>query len=201
MLVKQRKASLRLTERNRLRPGGSLAAERAKRSRAAQDHFLSAFPPIPGRRIALYAAMRGEVGTDRIRSRCLAGGSLLFYPRVMEDGDLSFFRHREGDGWVAGRFGIREPAAAPGDEGVRGGFDLVVVPGLAFDPAGRRLGQGYGYYDRFLAGLGGTALTVGLAFSWQLVPDVPVDTWDVPVDAVVTEDGIIRPSGAAAEGT
>ncbi len=200
MLVKQRKASLRLTERNRLRPGWNSAADRDGRSLAAQDRFLSAFPPIPGRRIALYAAMRGEVGTDRIRSRCLAGGVHLFYPRVMEDGELSFFRHRETDGWVPGRFGIREPQAVPGDEGVRGGFDLVVVPGLAFDLHGRRLGQGYGYYDRFLAALGGTALTVGLAFSWQLVPEVPVDAWDVPVDAVVTEDGIIRPSGAAAEG-
>lgn len=201
MLVKERKASLRLTERNRMRAHGNPAAERARRSLAAQDRFLSAFPPIPGRRVALYADVGGEVGTDRIRSRCLAGGVHLYYPRVMEDGELSFFRHREGDGWVPGRFGIREPQAAPGDEGARGGFDLVVVPGLAFDPRGRRLGQGYGYYDRFLAALDGTALTVGLAYSWQLVPEVPVDAWDVPVDAVVTEDGIIRPSGAAAEGT
>lgn len=201
MLVSQRKASLRLTERNRLRAGGNPAADRAGRSLAVQGRFLSAFPPVPGRRVALYAAMRGEVGTDLVRSRCLAAGVHLFYPRVMGDGELFFFRHREGDGWVAGRFGIREPRAVPGDEGVRGGFDLVVVPGLAFDSRGRRLGQGYGCYDRFLAALDGTAVTVGLAFSWQLVPEVPVDEWDVPVDAVVTEDGIVRTSGAAAGGT
>jgi 5-formyltetrahydrofolate cyclo-ligase len=201
MLVTQRKDRLRLTERNRLRAGGSSAADRAGRSLAVQDRFLSAFPPIPGRRVALYAAMRGEVGTGLIRSRCLAAGVHLHYPRVMEDGELSFFRHREGDGWVAGRFGIREPKGLPGDESVRAGFDLVVVPGLAFDSRGRRLGQGYGCYDRFLAALDGTAVTVGLAFSWQLVPEVPVDEWDVPVDAVVTEDGIIRVSRAAAGGT
>ena len=201
MLIKQRKASLRLTERNRWRAGSDPAADRAGRSLAVQDRFVSAFPPIPGRRIALYAAMRGEVGTDRIRSLCLARGVHLYYPRVMEDGELSFFRHREGDGWVAGRFGIREPQSVPDNDGVRGGFDLVVVPGLAFDSLGRRLGQGYGYYDRFLAALGGTAVTVGLAFSWQLVPEVPVEAWDVPVDAVVTEDGVIRPSVAAADGT
>ncbi len=201
MLVKQRKASLRLTERSRLRLDRKSAAERGGRSAAAQDHFLSAFPPIPGRRVALYAAMRAEVGTERIRSRCLAAGVLLYYPRVMEDGELSFFRHREGDGWTPGPYGIREPLAGDGDRGVRAGFDLVVVPGLAFDAAGRRLGQGYGYYDRFLASLGGTSLSVGLAFSWQIVPEVPVDAWDVPVDAVVTEDGIIRASAAAAEGT
>ena len=200
MLVKERKASLRLTERNRFRPGGGSAAGRAGRSAAIQERFLAAFPPIPGRGVALYAAVRGEVGTDRIRGRCLAAGVHLYYPRVMDDGELSFFRHREGDGWVSGAFGIREPQVVPGDEGVRGGFDLVVVPGLAFDSHGRRLGQGYGYYDRFLAALGGTALSIGLAFSWQLVPEVPVDAWDVPVDAVVTEDGIIRPSRAVAKG-
>lgn len=192
MLVSQRKANLRLTERNRLRAGADPAAERARRSVAVQERFLIAFPPIPGRRVALYAAMRGEVGTDLIRSRCLAADSHLYYPRVGEDGELSFFRNREGEGWVAGRFGIREPRPLPGDEGVRGGFDIVVVPGLAFDARGRRLGQGYGCYDRFLASLDGLAVTVGLAFSWQLVAEVPVEAWDVPVDAVVTEDGIIR---------
>ncbi len=201
MSVKQRKASLRLTERSRLRLGEPAASERAERSAWAQERFLSAFPPIPGRRVALYAATRGEVGTERIRGRCLAGGVLLYYPRVMEDGGLSFFRHRDGDGWVPGPYGIREPLSAPGDGGVRAGFDIVVVPGLAFDSAGRRLGRGYGYYDRFLAALGGTSLSVGLAFSWQLVPEVPVDAWDVPVDAVVTEEGVIRASGAIAEGT
>ena len=201
MLVTQRKASLRLTERGRLHAGANAAADRAGRSLAIQERFLSAFPPIPGRRVALYSAMRGEAGTDLIRSRCLAAGVHLFYPRVMEDGELSFFRHREGDGWVAGRFGIREPRPVAGEVGVRGGFDLVVVPGLAFDASGRRLGQGYGCYDRFLAALDGTAMTVGLAFSWQLVPEVPVDAWDVPVDAVVTEDGIVRAPRAAADGT
>ncbi|MGE5190679.1 MAG: 5-formyltetrahydrofolate cyclo-ligase [Gemmatimonadota bacterium] len=196
MLVEQRKASLRLTERSRLRAAPDPAADRAARSLSVQERFLSAFPPLPGRRVALYAAMRGEVGTDLIRSRCLAAGVHLYYPRVMDDGELSFFRHREGDGWVPGRFGIREPRAVSGDEGVRAGFDVVVVPGLAFDARGRRLGQGYGCYDRFLAALDGSAVTVGLAFSWQLVPEVPVEAWDVPVDAVVTEDGIVRAAAA-----
>lgn len=201
MLVKQRKATLRLSERSRLRSGSDPAVDRAARSAQVQDRFLAVFPPIPGRRVALYAAMRGEVGTDLIRTRCLAAGVHLYYPRVMDDGELSFFRHREGDGWVPGRFGIREPRPLPGDEGARGGFDLVVVPGLAFDSRGRRLGQGFGCYDRFLAALGGTAVTVGLAFTRQLVPEVPVDAWDVPVDAVVTEDGVIRASAAVADGT
>lgn len=193
MLVSERKARLRLAERTRWRECGP-TPERARRSDMTQDRFLSAFPPIPGRRIALYASSRGEVGTERIRARCLAAGALLHYPRAEDGGDLVFYRHREGDGWVRGRFGIREPVVPSGSSGLRDGFDLVVVPGLAFDALGRRLGQGHGYYDRFLSGLAEGTVRIGLAYGWQLVPEVPVEPWDVPVDVVVTDEGVIRVS-------
>lgn len=191
MLVSERKALLRLSERSRWRPEEP-RGDRAARSLQAQRYFLEAFPPSDGRKVALYSAVRGEVGTDRIRDGYLAAGSRLFYPRVVADGNLSFFPHGEGDGWEQGRFGVREPVVRDGSEGTRNGFDLVLVPGMAFDPLGRRLGKGYGYYDRFLSGLAPPAVVVGLAFSWQLVPEVPVESWDVPVDAVVTDEGVIR---------
>lgn len=190
MFVGERKALLRLSERRRFCPGEP-DRERARKGLLVQERFLSVFPPEEGSRIALYAAVRGEVGTDMIRERCLAAGALLHYPRMADDGRLTFFRHEENDGWEHGRFGIREPIVLPGREGIRGGFDVVIVPGLAFDAAGRRLGQGHGYYDRFLAGLGGKGVAVGLAFSWQIIPEVPVDAWDIPVDAVVTESGVV----------
>ena len=193
MLVAERKAQLRRTERKRWR----LCKHKetlAEKSIAVQERFLAAFPPEPGGKAALYAAVGGEVGTERIRARYLAGGALLFYPRVMEDGFLSFYPDGGEDGWVLGKYGLLEPRVPPGVAGLRSGFDLVVVPGMAFDAMGRRLGKGYGYYDRFLFGLAGTAVTVGLAFSLQLLPEVPVDTWDVPVSVVVTEESVIRVS-------
>jgi 5-formyltetrahydrofolate cyclo-ligase len=190
MFVGERKAILRLSERRRV-DSGEPDRERAGKSLLVQERFEAAFPAMPGQKIALYSAVRGEVGTDRIRERCLAAGAWLYYPRISEDGHLTFFRHERDDGWVRGRFGIREPRFVPGEEGVRKGFNLVVVPGLAFDTAGRRLGRGHGYYDRLLSALGGTAVTVGLAFSWQLVPEVPVDAWDVPVNVVITENGVV----------
>ena len=72
------------------------------------------------------------------------------------------------------------------------GWDIIVVPGLAFDRRGNRLGRGFGYYDRFLGGLPESVPRVGLACVSQVVPEVPVDAWDVPVHALVTEDGVIR---------
>src|SRR5512134_1599348 len=193
MLVAERKAQLRRTERKRLRLGEHTDTL-AEKSISAQERFLAAFPPEPGGRVALYSAVGGEVGTSLLRTRYLAGGALLYYPRVMEDGNLSFYRDGGDDGWVRGKYGLLEPRVPPGVPGLRSGFDLVVVPGMAFDAMGRRLGKGYGYYDRFLFGLAGTAVTVGLAFSLQLLAEVPVDTWDVPVDVVVTEADVIRVS-------
>jgi 5-formyltetrahydrofolate cyclo-ligase len=193
MLVEERKALLRLNERSRWRPEGP-GGERALRSLKAQHNFLGAFPPGSCGQIAMYSAVRGEVGTDRIRDGYLAAGSRLYYPRVAEDGGLLFYRHGENDGWALGKFGVREPLVSPHAAARTEGFDLVLVPGMAFDARGRRLGKGYGCYDRFLSGLSDSTLTVGLAFSWQLVPEVPVEEWDVPVDVVVTDEGVIRPA-------
>lgn len=191
MLAAKTKASLRRLQRERMRQARR-AAEGERESRIIQGYFLAAFPPRRGERIALYAPVAGEVDTERIRNAALAAGALLYYPVLTRDGDLVFFPHGPGDTWVEGRFGLREPDVPSGAAGLRDGFDLIVVPGLAFDAAGRRLGQGYGSYDRFLRGLRKGGKAVGLAFSWQLVEEVPVDEWDVPVDAVVTAEGVVR---------
>lgn len=199
MRIEERKAQLRRVERD-LRLNGAAARERERESRVIQQHLLRAFPPRPGARVALYAAVRGEVDTDRLRSAFLASGAEVYYPVLGAEGNLSFHRHGPGDGWVEGRFGLREPRVADGDPGRTDGFDLIVVPGLAFDRAGRRLGQGYGSYDRFLMRLSGSVPTAGLAYSWQIVDEVPADAWDVPVDMVVTKDGIIRAAGNSLRG-
>src|SRR4030067_964759 len=158
MFVEDRKALRRRSERRRASPE-DMDQERAEKNLRVQEIFLAKFPPASGRKIALYSAVRGEVGTDRIREQGLAAGAWLYYPRMCEDGNLTFFRHEENDGWERGRFGIREPQRGPGGEGIRKGFDLVVVPGLVFDAAGRRLGQGGGHhhwvFSRLPGGAGG----------------------------------------------
>ncbi len=194
MLVQQRKARLREEARDRW--GQPVPAEDlARKSISVQENFLSAFPPRPGAKIALYKAVRWEVDTDLVRERTLAAGGLPYYPRVDERMRLSFLPDGGPGGWVRGKYGLLEPRAEAGTEGIRDGFDLIVVPGMAFDENGRRLGMGYGYYDRFLSLLSGKTPVVGLAFSSQMVPEVPVESWDVPVDVVVTEHGVIRVSG------
>lgn len=189
-MITERKAELRRAEMSRRRlhtHSGALS----EKSRAVQMRFISAFPPRKGGSAALYMAVPGEVGTEEIRSRYLDGGMHLFFPKVMEGGTLMFYPDGGVDGWVRGKYGLLEPRVSSGDKGMARGFDIVVVPGMAFDSMGRRLGKGYGYYDRFLSGLAGSSVTVGLAFSRQILPEVPVDPWDMPVDVVVTEEGVM----------
>ena len=73
-------------------------------------------------------------------------------------------------------------------------IDLVLVPGLAFSRKGIRLGQGRGYYDRFLSQLNG-ATTLGVGFDWQLLEDIPEELYDIRLDGVVTESQLLRPLG------
>jgi len=191
MLALVRKEILRRESRIRMRERAEspVSADAGDR---AQDHFLREFPPLAGRNAALYCAMAGEVPTERIRRAYLASGVRLYYPRVTGRGTLAFYPHRDGDGWETGPYGIPEPSSPAGAEPRLSGWDIIVVPGLAFDRRGNRLGHGFGYYDRFLGGLPESVPRVGLAWASQRIPEVPVDAWDVPVHALVTEDGVIR---------
>jgi 5-formyltetrahydrofolate cyclo-ligase len=97
-----------------------------------------------------------------------------------------------------GRFGILEPKQKIRNDVGRHvtpeQLDIVIVPGLAFDTSGNRLGRGKGYYDRFLSPLPAKVILIGLAFECQIVKQVPVDYWDCPVSMIVTEKRIIRPN-------
>lgn len=113
---------------------------------------------------------------------------------------LGFRRWRDGDAMVPGRFGTSEP----GPEAAILQPSVLIVPLLAFDRRGGRIGYGAGYYDRTIQALrarGGT-LAVGVAYALQEVPQVPVNDEDAPLDWVVTEEGAIdcRAAGAAVAG-
>ncbi len=92
--------------------------------------------------------------------------------------------------------GLRTPRA--GRPIVPSLIDLVIVPGLAFDPAGNRLGRGGGFYDRFLRRLRRSAITAGLAFDAQIIDTVPADDRDFAVDLIVTNRRVSHIKGSRA---
>jgi 5-formyltetrahydrofolate cyclo-ligase len=147
----------------------------------------------PCQRVGLYAALRSEVATDGLFAALRSLGKTVCLPRTCETPrGLVFAVSDDFADLVPGPLGIGEPS---GDSVPLASIDLLVVPGLAFDRAGHRLGYGAGYYDRVLEAY--TGKVVGLAYSLQLVSDVPVDRHDRSVDMIVTEHACID---AASEG-
>ena len=109
-------------------------------------------------------------------------GHTVHLPRV--EGDVMVaVRVGPSEELRPGAFGILSPSGPAVDPGT---IDLVFVPGLAFTSDGRRLGQGGGYYDRFLSQLGEGCVTIGLAFSEQLVDNLPVEPHDRRLDRILT---------------
>jgi len=90
---------------------------------------------------------------------------------------------------VLGKFGVREPAATC-EEIPLNKFDLVLVPGLAFDSSGHRLGRGKGFYDRILAEASG--IKCGICHNFQLLEKIPTEVHDVPVDFIFTPSRSVR---------
>lgn len=143
-------------------------------------------------RVLGYAAFGSEVDLDGLLAGWLDDGRAVHLPFVVGD-DLGIAAVRDLDADLApGWGGVREPDPArrrPVDPAT---LDLAVVPGVGFDPAGRRLGYGGGHFDRLLARLAPRAAIVGVAFSAQVVASLPADAHDVAVDVVVTESGAHR---------
>lgn len=143
----------------------------------------------------VYVGYRSEVRTDALISQLLPAGKAVHVPWCDND-QLRLFRLESLSELQPGAFGIPEPPAElrhiPQRAGDACDLDVVVVPGIAFDRAGRRLGQGKGYYDRLLRDVRDDCILVGLAFDAQIVERVPVTSHDVPVDLIVTESEVIE---------
>jgi 5-formyltetrahydrofolate cyclo-ligase len=166
------------------------AGERAAASRAIQQRLVGLEPFRRAATVGLYAPMGAEVDTTAIALAAALAGKRLAYPRLLEGGAALGFASCSPDEFVPAAMGTREPP--PGAPEVAAGeIDLLVVPGVAFDLQCRRLGRGRAFYDAALAALPRTTLRVGLAFEVQIVPSVPEEPHDQPVDAVVTEVRVI----------
>jgi 5-formyltetrahydrofolate cyclo-ligase len=163
----------------------------ARGDRAAANVW--ALPEIAAARVILtYASTFEEVPTDGIAAEARRRGIELVYPRCLLDrSELTLHSVRSPDVLVNGAFGLREPD--PGCPLIDlAMIDVALIPGLAWDRQGHRLGRGAGYYDRLLRGPEWRAIRCGLFFAAQEAESIPVDPWDSPLDAVVTEDETLR---------
>ena len=162
--------------------------DRAARSTSICQRLISSRVFEDAMTVMLYMPMRSEVDVIGVALEAFRRGKTVCLPRVEPGRDTmsvvatrSFDNdemHPDAAGVRSPRGGARVPEAA---------IDLVVVPGVAFDLNGGRLGRGGGFYDRFLSSLPTTTATIGICFDWQIVDVVPADSRDTPVHAVVTD--------------
>ena len=185
LITEKRLLRAALMERRR---GGVVqeSGERLARS------FVAAFATAPGMVVSGYWPMGDEIDPRPLLALLAAAGCRVALPVVTGPGRcLDFRAWTPGDPLEPGPFGTSHPPAA--SPPLRP--ELLLVPLLAFDRRGWRLGYGGGFYDRTLAALrrDGGALAVGVAFAVQEVAAVPHDQYDQPLDGLATEVGAFRP--------
>lgn len=138
--------------------------------------------------VFFYMSMPEEVQTGFMIDRALAAGKKVAVPVAdLKTRRIRFFEIRDRKDLKAGIYGILEPDPSASLEMDPGSAECVIVPGLAFDPQKNRLGHGAGFYDRFLPRLDPKTFKVALAFSFQLLDQVPVEAHDVVLDEIITE--------------
>jgi 5-formyltetrahydrofolate cyclo-ligase len=146
-------------------------------------------------RIAFHLPVKGEIDLGPLMRRASDAGKELYLPVLAPESRLWFVHYRPGDALVPNRYGIDEPRVPPGEPVDPATLDLILVPLVAFDAQGNRLGMGGGYYDRSFAfllhrGHSHKPRLLGVAYELQRVERLEPAPWDVRLDAVATEQGV-----------
>ena len=168
--------------RRRMRLARDLVDDRVLRSAGLWAQLAGTDAYRHATTVMAFVGGKGEPDTESLFARVAAEGKTLVLPSIVDDRVVP---RLVGPGLAPGAFGIPEPQGEPV---APIGLDLVLVPGLAFTRDGRRLGQGGGHYDRFLADLPSSCATVGVCFAEQMVDDLPEEPHDRKVGLVVTDD-------------
>lgn len=183
--VVMRKAEIRTNMVRRLKQQKEDDRRRKSEAIGRKLFHLAAFRQA--KTVGCYVSLSYEVETRQLITQMLEVGKRVAVP-VMRGQTLAFSELRDPDAELApGAFGVWEPTAAHHRPVPVDALDLVLVPGIAFDRDGHRLGHGHGTFDRFLAGLPATVVTVGLCFDFQLVESpLPRASHDQTVHTVLS---------------
>ncbi len=169
-----------------------LAADDVKRMSDELQHRVMGMEEYrTALRVGLYAAFRNEVRTERLFVEGDRHRKEIYFPAVDEErGGLSYFRVTNLEELLPGDEGFRQPTAKQSRLRDLGALGVLIVPGVAFDLSGKRMGFGKGFYDASLKGYGGKR--IALAYDFQVVPTLPAGPFERLIDWIVTERRVIR---------
>lgn len=166
-------------------------------SDAAQRNILADPAWEKAESVGLYVAVRNETETEMLSENAWNTGKQVYFPYTPPKscGIMHLLPCGPTDERKLNHFGIPEPMPKTcplPEEGEESVPAIIIVPGVAFDVKGRRIGSGGGYYDRLFArGSMRDTVRIGLAYSFQVLEEVPAEKWDAPMHAISTEEGLI----------
>jgi 5-formyltetrahydrofolate cyclo-ligase len=159
----------------------------------ASNRMMTVFCALPDfkepRKVLCYASMADEVQIRPLMEKWLSLGVTVALPHITGKGQMEAVSFTDFDSLVEGEYGILTPDLEKGEIIPPDELDLIIVPGIAYDTRGERLGMGGGFYDAYLA-RATKAKRIALAFSCQLVASVPLEEHDALVHKIITEQGI-----------
>ena len=164
---------------------GLSADARREAGRLIRDALMSLPEVQMAGTVAAYYSIGSEPDTRGLVFALWKRGTYVLLPLLRPDGDLDWASYEGPESLVAGPRGLKEPGEAPRGPGAVASADVVLVPALAVDGQGNRLGRGGGSFDRALARVGPLIPVIALLYDSELVDRVPVEGHDTPVRAVV----------------
>jgi 5-formyltetrahydrofolate cyclo-ligase len=138
--------------------------------------------------IAWYHPVGGEVDLSGLWQQALNAAKSCYCPVIQANKTLLFLPFTTTTTWLKNRYGIPEPAVPLSEAKPITQLDLIFLPVVAFDPSLARLGSGAGYYDKTLAKY--HPCLIGVAYEWQKQTSIPLEPWDIKLDAVITESNM-----------
>jgi len=163
-------------------------------SRKIEESLFSCEEFLSRKHILYYLSFGKEVSTDAMIMRSLLLHKKVYVPRIKKNTkkiEICEIKSLETD-FELNNFGIREPSGTCIRIVSPNRIDAVVTPGLAFDCSGGRIGSGGGYFDRLFVDFPDNSLSIGVAYSFQILNSLHQDSWDKKVQKVITEEGLLK---------
>lgn len=166
--------------------------EMMAKSELIQKRLMGLPAYLESKTIVLYANFDNEVSTSMIFDEALKDGKKVLFPCIREvEKELVFFPVRGRNELKVGPFGISAPKYVEGRSNSIGEAGLLLIPGVAYDLTGGRIGYGGGFYDRSLGKLTELPFIAAMAYEFQVLDSIPLSPHDVRVDAIITEQRVI----------